>query len=589
MSHNVRPTDRGAFTAWWAKLAAPGFLALDPPLIGRQGPAQADEEARAVLAERGLPADTSFACWLAPDAEAFVRGRELSRTLPLYWRGDHAVVRDALGDGPPEYTIIDGGPGGVFGFAREIAPGVGALHDGLREFTDLQEATPFVLALEERDELTREELDRLLVMWRASGRGPYWRGWSVLLRALVRAEHPEAWDIVAEWGRDAAFVLAEVPSKRGLAVVRDLALSDRGWDAAGSWLRIRTALYEPDPVDAAAAIAAELTGDVHTTRSLVDATWQALGSGEAVVGLARDERLPAEGRAHAADLAREWTARGPGYDVSDLPPAVNLDRSDSKIGDVWHRYRVLTPGELAALHATVVDPATDLRRLAICLELLYARGEATTADLDALASRWKPVLAKKYATTYYEWRHPMVTLTCLARDFGHPLAEKLEKWWAAPAPKWKDALRPLTWLGAPDEDAAARLWTVATSGAQNSQYLLTWVLLRARLDREPPRHVAARLVGRPELREYTVKRVLVGAADAAQPLWFYDVDPSSWSWWRRAVELTEDAELPRAARVLARKAALGHFLLSEPRRVTPTPTADEIVAAASWAKVASRL
>ncbi|HEY1176021.1 MAG TPA: hypothetical protein VGF17_07670, partial [Phytomonospora sp.] len=175
------------------------------------------------------------------------------------------------------------------------------------------------------------------------------------------------------------------------------------------------------------------------------------------------------------------------------------------------------------------------------------------------------------------------TLTCLARDFGHPLAEKLEKWWAAPAPKWKDALRPHTWLGAPDEDGAARLWTVATSGSQNSQYLLTWVLLRARLDGEPPRHVAARLVGRPDLREQLVKRVLVAAADPSQPLWHYDVDPSSWSWWRRAVELADDAELPTAARDLARKVARAHHLLNQPRRATPRPTVDEIVAAVKWA------
>ncbi|MFV0532087.1 MAG: hypothetical protein ACK5MR_00350 [Cumulibacter sp.] len=141
---------------------------------------------------------------------------------------------------------------------------------------------------------------------------------------------------------------------------------------------------------------------------------------------------------------------------------------------IWREYRVLTPGKIAWLHAQVADPATEMQGLGFCLELLYAHGEATVADVDALRKRWKKVLTKKYATTYTEWRHPLVTLTCLAHDLGDPLATDLDTWWAKPTPKWKIRTRLLTLLGAPNEQKAAELWTYVESGEHDEGHLLTW-------------------------------------------------------------------------------------------------------------------
>ncbi|NEE41010.1 hypothetical protein G3M53_88480, partial [Streptomyces sp. SID7982] len=68
----------------------------------------------------------------------------------------------------------------------------------------------------------------------------------------------------------------------------------------------------------------------------------------------------------------------------------------------------------------------------------YAHGRATEADLVALLPRWKKELTKQYRTTYTEWRHPLVTLTCLALDLEHPAAADLLAWWSKPKPLWKE-------------------------------------------------------------------------------------------------------------------------------------------------------
>ncbi|MEV0648520.1 hypothetical protein AB0I28_24980 [Phytomonospora sp. NPDC050363] len=634
------PSDRQVLHEWWPTLTAPGFLALPPPGVGRQRAQEAVAEAARTAAAQGLPAGTSFACWLASGTAVFTRAGALAGPLPLHWGGDHALVRAALGTPPAGYAVTDGGPGAVFAFDRQTArdaeglpfpddragvrqflaglrpevPLTGAeaawLHDRLNDLSDLEAIAPFIRALDDRELLTPDELDRLLAARRAAGRPGYLRGRRALLRALLRAEHPEAWNLADEDGPDAAHALAEVPSERGLQTVRSLVLNTGDVRAVDPWLRIRRALHERDLAEAAAAIAAEISGDDHMVRALVRATRAVLVAESAPDGdveaagksaslrLALDERLPREARVHAAHMTREWIDRlwpRPseefGADIGrfeslagDLLSGTgpDLTASDANLGDIWHRYRRLSPDEAGRLKARIADPSTDQKGVAVSLELLYAHGMATAAEADALAGRWKSLLAKTYRTTYTEWRHPMVTLTCLARDLGHPLAEELEKWWVKPAPKWKDALRPLTWLGAPGEDTAARLWSYATSGAHDSGHLLTWVLMRARLDGVPPRQVAAGLVGRPDLREHVLKRVLVGAADPAQPLWHYDVDPRSWSWWLRAVELAEGAELPSAARALARKVAGEHYLLRYPDQVAPRPTAAEIVAAVRW-------
>lgn len=661
----TRPSDRAAFSAWWPTLETAGFLALPPPGPGRQDPADAETEARATFAARGLPADGSFACLLARSMKTFNRAGELTGPLPLHWGGDHAVVRAALGAGPSGYTITDSPDGGfafdrastfdadglpdpddpvsvrVFlaelgrrdenGSVRPLLP-VEAdwLHERLADLTRLDTAGPYIDALDTRGALTRKEIDRLLTAWRVQHHSFLvgWRGSRPLLRALLRVEHPEAWNVAAGLGvGPSVSVLAEVPSKPSLDAVRTHALAGNRL-AVGAWLRLRRALHETDPVEAAAAIAAELSGRDDALRSLVDATRSALVSDQPPTGdpeaaamlaglrLALDERLPRPARAQAAQLAREWTVRiresstGPGAAFavrtgrSTEDVRAELDRFDAaaeelmsgtgpdltgpegRLGDIWHRFRVLTDTDVAWLRARIADPAAGMRELAVSLELLYSHGLATAAEVDALVPRWRSVLAKAYSTTYTEWRHPMVVYTCLARDLGHPVAAALEKWWAKPAPKWKEPLRPLTWLGAPDEDGAARLWAHVSAAVHDTGHLMTWVLMRARLDGVPPLHVAVGLLGSPHVRDSVARRVLIGVADPAQPLWHYDIDPRSWSWWHRIVQVAEGAGLEPLARAIARpfvrQVAQRHHLVRDPDEVTPKPTTAEIVAAVRW-------
>ncbi|MEU3606687.1 hypothetical protein AB0E83_14765 [Streptomyces sp. NPDC035033] len=507
------------------------------------------------------------------------------------------------------------------------------LHARLAGPLDLASATPFADALERRDALTPDETRRLLRAWRERhpDRPAEWTGHRNLLHALLRHGHEEAWEAVAALGPGAAGVLASVPSERALATVRGFALAgDRA--AVHAWLRLHRALREPGAVPAAAALAADLAAHdapEGSLRGLYDALAGALttdwreetGSGHhpgrsytalTAVRLATDERLPRPLRVLAAAAADEQAERvreqalgGPEGALPAVRPAdalaavtrfeaarddllagtgPDLTAPEGALGDLWHRHRTLTDAGVRWLRERIADPATGLQGLGFCLELLLAHGLGTAAEVDALLPRRMKDLAKKYRTTYTEWRHPLVTLTCLALDLGHPAAGRLVAWWEKERPVWKDELRLLTHLGAPDEAKAAELWEFAVSGAHDVGQLLTWVLVRARLDGVHPLLVADRLLRVPGPRPYVVHRVLLAAADPAQPLWHYDVDRRSRSWWQRAVEVAEHPGLSAEARAIGLRAARGHYLLTHPDRVVPLPTGAERAAALRWAE-----
>ncbi|MFF2652160.1 hypothetical protein [Streptomyces sp. NPDC058045] len=523
---------------------------------------------------------------------------------------------------------------------RSLSPAEAAwLHERLREPLDLAAATRFVVSLEERDGLTPDETERLLRAWREGheGRLDEWSAWGLLLHALLRHDHPETWEIVAALGSQAAGVISLVPSERGLAAVREFALAgDRG--AVSDWLTLHRSLREPDPVAAAVALAAELAAHDAPETSLralhhalignVTSDWRRqtgadlrVGSSYAALTAVRfstDERLPrtlrvlaAEAARDQVDLLREETLRpggspltdtgtdtGTGIDPAEILAAVeryeavrdellsgtgpDLTAYEGALADAWHRYRTLTEADVRWLRNRVADPATDLQGLGFCLELLYAHGLGTAAEVEALLPHRLKDLTKKYRTTYTEWRHPLVTLTCLALDLGHPAAAKLQAWWGRARPVWKDELRLLTHLGAPDEAKAAELWDFVTSDAHDVGQLMTWVLVRARLDGEHPLHIADRLLGTPGLHEYVLHRVLIGVADPEQPLWHFSFDPCSRDWWRRAVEVAEHPGLSPEARAIGLEAARQHHLIRYPDRLHPSPTEAERTAAKTW-------
>ncbi|MGW8889006.1 hypothetical protein [Streptomyces sp. NPDC055749] len=515
---------------------------------------------------------------------------------------------------------------------RPLSPVEAAwLHERLRAAPDLSAATRFAISLERRDELTPDETVRLLRAWREEyeGRPEKWVAWRELLHALLRHGREEAWEIVAVLGSPAAGVLPRVPSERGLAVAREAALGgDRG--TVHAWLALHRSLREPDAVRAAIALAAELAAhDVPETSlrglcgaltEVVTTDWRRETGANyrtgrsfaalSAVRFATDERLPRALRVLAAEAARDRVdllrqeALLPGQTAlagipnPDVLAAVDryeaardellsgtgpdLTAYEGSLGDVWHRYRTLTDADVRWLRERVADPATGLQGLGFCLELLHSHGAAGEAEVEALLPRRLKDLSKKYRTTYTEWRHPLVTLTCLALDLDHPAAGKLVSWWNGARPVWKNELRLLTHLGAPDEAKAAELWDSVTSGAHDVGQLMTWVLVRARLDGEHPLLVADRLLGTPGIRAYVLHRVLIGVADPGQPLWHYDIGSRSRSWWQRALEVAEHPGLSAEARAIGLRTAREHFLIRYPDQLKPVPTEAEHAAALAW-------
>ncbi|MET8099215.1 hypothetical protein ABZV29_22500 [Streptomyces sp. NPDC005236] len=666
-----RPSDFTTITTWWRGLGGDGFLVLPPPKRDRYTQSDGHEDAAELLAVRGL-GPASFAYWHWQSHErAFDRSGALTGELLLHWGGHHVAVAVGLGEGPAGFRIVDGGSQGAFrldrithrdeaGLPDPVDPdGVRQflhaldepvdrsstsfryrslssaeaewLHDRLRDPLDPTAATRFAVSLERRDELTPDETERLLRAWRVEyeERLGEWGAWRELLHALLRHGHEEAWETAAGLGPRASDVLCQVPSERGLAMVRAFAL-DGDCGSVRGWLALHRSLHEPDAIRAAVALAAELTASSApetSWRGLYDALigdvtadWrQETGADHqagrsyaalAAVRFATDERLPHPMRVLAARVARDQVdlvreeALGSGRSVLvgiDTAEALaaadryeaardgllsgtgpDLAAYEGTLGRVWHRYRTLTDADVRWLRERVADPETGLQGLGFCLELLLAHGLATEADVEALVPRRLKDLTKTYRTTYTEWRHPLVTSTCLALDLDHPAAGKLVAWWSGARPVWKDKLRLLTHLGAPDEAKAAELWEFVVSGGHDVGQLMTWVLVRARLDGEHPLFVADRLLGTPGIREHVLHRVLIGVADPQQPLWHYAVDPRSRSWWQRALEVAEHPGLSPEARAIGLRTAREHFLIRHPDQLSPTPTEAERAEALAW-------
>ncbi|MFF8806044.1 hypothetical protein [Streptomyces omiyaensis] len=539
--------------------------------------------------------------------------------------------------------------GGPFLRYRPLSPAEAAwLHARLAGPLELTAATRCAVALERRDGLTPDETDRLLHAWREAypGRPEKWTGWRELLHALLRHEHREVWEVVAALGPEAARILPRVPSERGLAVAREHSRAGER-TAVPAWLALHRSLREPDAVRAVVALAADLAAHDAPESALrglytaligaVTSDWRReTGAGYAAgrshaalaaVRFATDERLPRPLRVLAAEAARDQVehvreealrtegaplpaapdaapgpARGPGpADGEGAAAAVrryeavrdelsagsgpDLTAPETALRDTWYRYRTLTDADVRRLRERVADPGTGLQGLGFCLELLHAHGLAGAAEVDALLPRRLKDLTKKYRTTYTEWRHPLVTLTCLALDLGHPAADRLVAWWDGPRPVWKDELRPLTLLGAPDETKADELWRLATARGADVGVLITWVLARARLDGTPPLLVADRLLGDGTgtgVNEHHLRQVLLGLAFPEQPLWHYTVNLRGRDWWQRARAVAEHPGLSPEARAVGLATARDHYLLRHPDRLRPAPAGPELASAREW-------
>ncbi|MGA5049297.1 hypothetical protein [Streptomyces arboris] len=659
-----RHSDLRRITAWWRGLGGDGFVALPPPTRSRYTQSHGHEDAAELFAARGVAEGASFAYWHWQSHASFDRSGALTGPLYLHWGGDHATVAAGLGEGPPGYRIVSGGPQGAFqldrlterdadglpdpqdeagvrqfldriGASRHHGAGQGGpapltgaeehwLHDRLAGPVEPAAAHRFAAALELREALTPDETSRLLAAWREeyAGRLSAWPGWWPVLNALLRQDREDAWDVAAALGPTSADTLAEHPSERALAALRATALAgdDR---AVPAWFRTHRALHEPDPLAAARTLSEELparaaaqaallaalrtavTQDWHTAHPDADRGATQAFSALTAVRFATDDRLPHPLRVAAARAAydqvahvREKAARLTGISEAEVSAAADryeaardgllagtgpdLTGHEGGLCDLWHRYRTLSPADIVWLRAQLADPTTGVQGIAFCLELLHAHGEAGETELLALLPRWKKELTKQYRTTYTEWRHPLVTLTCLALDLAHPAADDLLAWWAKPKPLWKAPVGLLTHLGAPDETRAAALWEFVVSGAHDTGHLMTWVLTRARLDGTHPLLVAERLIGEPRIRQHLLHHVLIGVADPAQPLWHYALDPRSRGWWQRAQEVADDPRLSAAARAIGLEAASEHYVLRHPDQVRPALTEGERSEARAW-------
>ncbi|MER6195694.1 hypothetical protein [Streptomyces cyaneofuscatus] len=655
-----RHSDLSRITAWWRGLGGDGFVALPPPTRSRYTQSDGHEDAAELFGARGIAEGASFAYWHWQSHAAFDRSGALTGPLYLHWGGDHATVAAGLGEGPPGYRIVSGGPQGAFQLDRlterdadglpdpqdeagvrqfldrigtsrhhgSPAPLTGPeerwLHDRLASPVELPRVAGFAAALELRKALTPDETSRLLAAWQEeyAGRLSAWPGRWPVLNALLRQEREEAWDVAAALGPAAADTLAEHPSEQALAALRATVLAgDDG--AVPAWFRTHRTLHEPDPLGAARTLSEEFPGRaaaqaalLAALRTAVTRDWRTAhpdadrGAAQALSALtavrfATDDRLPHPLRVAAARAAydqvarvREEAARLTGTGEAEVLAAADryeaardgllagtgpdLTAYEGALGDIWHRYRTLSPADIGWLRARLADPATGVQGIAFCLELLHAHGEATETELLALLPRWKKELTKQYRTTYTEWRHPLVTLTCLAQDLAHPAAHDLLAWWAKPKPLWKAPLRLLTHLGAPDETRTAELWEFTVSGGHDTGHLMTWVLTRARLDGTHPLLVAERLIGAPGIRQHVLHRVLIGVADPAQPLWHYALDPRSRGWWQRAREVADDPRLSAGARAIGLKAAREHYIIRHPDQVRPSLTEGEVNEARAW-------
>ncbi len=492
----------------------------------------------------------------------------------------------------------------------------------------LESLTGAVRALELRDAVSPEDARALGARWLSehTGRLTVVEGWQPLLRAMLRTEDESAWAAASEIGADVYSVVASVPDPRAVDFLRGPTFAgDR--EAVGAWLTARVGESVTDPLPAILTAASELE-----QAGVPDSLWhefsitaqrlqsQLLGDPSPAHQPAAlrtltnslDERLPDRLRATYAARAepaiaklRAWADSQPAdavirsdYSVADLhrdlarfaatpAPTVlvgpDLTTSESLLTPHWENYRQLDEAKTAWLRAQVADPRTEMQGLGFCLELLYAHGVASADDIDALAPQWRKKLAKKYETTYTEWRHPLVVLTCLAQELEHPLAAALLTWWQKPSRTWKTPLALMTVLGAPTEENIVPLLGHTASGQHDTGQVKQWALAQARLSGHAPQAVLDALIndGSLGIREHVLARDLIALADPAQPMWHYAVG-NTMSWWHRITQTVDDDQLSDTARALALAAAGKHRLITHPDGMRPRQDEETVVAAREW-------
>lgn len=462
--------------------------------------------------------------------------------------------------------------------------------------SDLDEAAPFAAALASRRLLDTDQLDALLERWLpAYADLTDWPAWSPVLTNLLAVQPAAALVLAERIGPAADEALADAATGPGLALLLEHARADEDADLR-PWLRAYATLRGTDAVGAAAALVESLPDPLSPARArsvgqalgqLVDNEHWAHGDHAILSPLvvATDERLPLVVRRAAAYDADELldAARGeldrpdpvgdaaraavPRFEAlrAELMAGAGPDLTmyEGHLSHAMAQYRRVSPDQAAWLHERLRDPAVPPAGTAFCLEVLYAHGLGTTADVDALAGRWKRELAKDMPTTYVDWRHPLVTLTALACELEHPLGDTLLAWWQKTRAKWARAEFPLVLVAEPTAESAATL--AGTLAELSDDLWRTWVLVRARAEgRRPADVVAPECEGPRSPRTMTAMCALVATYDLDQPLWHHGFDESAIAWFDRALEVAEDETLSAGVRRFAYELAAHHRLIAHP-------------------------
>ncbi|GAB3622733.1 hypothetical protein GCM10027418_08150 [Mariniluteicoccus endophyticus] len=460
----------------------------------------------------------------------------------------------------------------------------------------LADQAPIVDHLARRSLFTAAELTPLVNRWTQAYaddlRG--WPAWPETMINLLHVDAPRALELAERIGPEADHVLARRPSEVVLDLLTRHVLSDDDLDLR-PWLDAYAALHGVDPFAATLALVDRLGGAHRLTKQRCRCIVHGLGAILADEAWAqRDETawfphlritthsaLPRDVRDAAADWARQEVHNArvtatrddelgemakeclAAYD-SQPHPVVGPDLTGyaGHLSSEMGRYRTLDAPHAAWLVEQLEDPSIPVEGVSFCLEVLYAHGAGTARAVDALAKRWKKELAKNHRTTYYDWRHPMVTLTAMARELDHPLTDKLDAWWAQDRPAWIAGLRPLLHVAAPSPEGADELLRLHLAEPEQDT-LRTWMLVRAAADGCRPADVAP-IAGQAGVPLHRITDALVSVWDPQQPLWHYLFDETALGWLDRGLEVAEDASVTQEIRLEALGLVARHRLVAHP-------------------------
>ncbi|MGJ6981301.1 hypothetical protein ACSDQ9_12360 [Aestuariimicrobium soli] len=622
------PSDLARLLTWWSGLADQTFVALSPPRPrGRYTQSDLHDDAVEAISAADLPRTTAYAGWHWQSHErAFDRSGGLIDPLLLHWGGDPQVVHAHLTTVPDGFLVSAPQPGAAFSLDRVVRLGPDGLADpgdpasvrqelarltspidahatAFAELTtaeeawlldrweqspDLDRAAGFVRALALRDRIDADRLAGLAAAWLDLPRPEAWPAWKAMLATLVRQSHPAASVVVGRLGALADSVLADVPTPAAVAVLREHALAAGAGPDLTPWLRAHRAVHGGDRVTAALALwddLAALGSGESRAAALAQALTRVTPAPFAALAVATDDRLPLAVRRGAAQAARESLphAEEQGSPLaeqfrgcSDLlleGSGPDLSATESRLSLHLDDFRDLSPAQEAWLHARVADPALDLQGLAFCLEILVAHGRGTAADIEALSAGWKKRIAINYRTTYCAWRHPLVTLTVLARDLGHPLRDELAAHLARTTPKWLAGLAPLTLAGNSSPDDARALWDAAVAEENASQLWRTWLLAQHRLTGRPVVELGATILHEASPRyPGQVANAVMATVVPSAPLWTYAFSARDVAWLDRGLLVLETPRLAPQLRELVVREVSRHSFLEHPDQVLPRPT-----------------